>query len=92
MKSEDSGLNAKMHVSTCLCSVCGDGLLVILLELQTGLARGAYVCLYFNKPVTPRVIIVSTFSPFLCHLMDLFAAYFQVKIKKATQLLIPLLN
>lgn len=24
------GLNAKVHVSTCLCSVCGDGLLVIL--------------------------------------------------------------
>lgn len=92
MKSEDSGLNAKMHVSTCLCSVCGDGLLVILLELQTCLARGAYVCLNFNNPVTPRILIVSTFSPFLCHLMDLFAAYFQVKIKKATQPLIPLLN
>lgn len=53
---EESGLNAKMHVSACLyglCSVCGYGLLVILLELQTCLARGAYVCLYISNAVNP---------------------------------------
>lgn len=46
------------------------------------LARGAYVCLYINNTVNPQIIIPPTFSPFLCNLMDHFAADVQVKIKK----------
>lgn len=47
----------------------------------SGMSGQSSLCLFIW--INPWIIIVSTFSPFLCNLMDLFAADVQVKIKKS---------